>query len=118
MDLGCHGLVPWRLTLLAQPHVQLTESTKRETPRRNAMASRRVLQHFCSCERESRRRKAVASQSYSFLWHSFPRSDAGAYSLDFVKPLNLGVHHEVQEFYDVISNLTAIDNVVEHAMIE
>ena len=96
MDLGCHGLVPWRLTLLAQPRVQLTESNKRETPRR----------------------KAVAPQSYSFWGHSFPRSDAGADSLHFVKPLNLGVHHEVQEFDDVVSHLAAIDNVVEHAMIE
>jgi hypothetical protein len=66
MDLGCHGLVPWRLTFVAKAQA-ITESTKRETPRRKAVASRRVLRHFCSRERESPRRKAVASQSDSFV---------------------------------------------------
>jgi hypothetical protein len=59
-------------------------SSKRETPRRKAVASQRVLfSPFCSRERESPRRKAVASvriftQPHNFLFRSERRRDNGS----------------------------------------
>src|SRR6266478_3176893 len=82
---GCHGLAPWRLTFIAC-NWPLSFSSKRESPRRKAVASAKpfstyllaasVKLHgarpwhpqnhshvFVSRERESPRRKAVASIS-------------------------------------------------------
>ena len=58
---GCHGLVPWRLTFPANAQAPISKSIKRETPRGEPVASRRVLQLLCSHARESSRHKAVAS---------------------------------------------------------
>jgi hypothetical protein len=66
----CHGLVPWRFTFPAEPQALITESIKRETPRRKAVASLKVLRLSCSSKRDSPRRKAVASKirsSHKFL---------------------------------------------------
>src|SRR6266853_1206293 len=75
---GCHGLAPWRLTLIAKAQEFIAKNFKRETPRRKAVASSRVvpffvaasvrlhgarpwhlreLCFFCSRERETPRRK-------------------------------------------------------------
>jgi len=43
---GCHGLAPWRLTFIAEAQALLTKSIKRETPRRKAVASGRVVQLY------------------------------------------------------------------------
>jgi len=59
---GCHGLVPWRLTFIAEAQALITKSIKRKTPRGKPVASIRELCEFlCSRERESPRRKTVAS---------------------------------------------------------
>jgi len=57
---GCHGLAPWRLTLIAKAQEFIAKNFKRETPRRKAVASSRVVPFFCSGERETPRRGAVA----------------------------------------------------------
>src|SRR6266404_1304756 len=58
---GCHGLAPWRLTLIAKAQEFIAKNFKRETPRREAVASSRAAPFFCSRERETPRREAVAS---------------------------------------------------------
>ncbi len=45
----------------------ITKSIQRETPRRKAVASQSVLQLFCSLQRETPRRKAVASNFEVFI---------------------------------------------------
>jgi len=61
MDLGCHGLVPWRFTLAALQLLALTKSNQRETPRDKAVASAKSFSPYFVGERDSPRRKAVAS---------------------------------------------------------
>src|SRR6266404_886113 len=58
---GCHGLVPWRLTLVAKAQEFIAKNFKRETPRREAVASSRVVPFLRSGERETPRREAAAS---------------------------------------------------------
>jgi len=41
---GCHGLAPWRLTLIAEAQTLVTKSHKRESPRGKPVASGRVAQ--------------------------------------------------------------------------
>ncbi len=68
---GCHGLVPWRLTFIAEGQALITKSIKRETPRGKAVASKFEFSHTLD-ERagvSSNREKEGCGNLRASCWH-------------------------------------------------
>ena len=103
-----HGARPWHLEEFRRDSLC---SSKRETPRRKAVASERVLRDFSrSCERETPRRKAVASTASTLHFHSLNAAFALCLEAIFGQEGQIGSIHVPEERYDSLCQSAGFPN--------